>query len=165
MPGITKHCGGYAESVTPDIWGDWVVSPPQLGAYTLDIDFAGFRPNATTAEADDDDAPPPDRTATADSWLPPAAPAAGRVHNEMSATPAPAPPFRLGKSYAIYANESLTAWGGNAVLGDDGLCVDDVVGLACESVDCIGESRLEPARKAIESGQNRIHFLVVISAS
>jgi hypothetical protein len=120
MPGITKHCGGYAESVTPDIWGDWVVSPPQLGAYTLDIDFAGFRPNATTAEADDDAAPPPDHTATAGSWLPPAAPVAGRVHDAMPATSAPPPPFRLGKSYAIYANESLTAWGGNAVLGDDG---------------------------------------------
>ena len=38
-----------------------------------------------------------------------------------SSDSASAPPFDLGKSYAIYANASLTAWGGNAVLGDDSL--------------------------------------------
>lgn len=30
------------------------------------------------------------------------------------------PPFTFGKSYAAYANASLTTWGGNAVEGDDG---------------------------------------------
>ena len=29
--GIHQHCGGYAESRTPDIWGEWVLSPPQCG--------------------------------------------------------------------------------------------------------------------------------------
>ena len=106
MQNITKHCGGYAESVTPDLWGDWVVSPPQRGAYTLDIDFAGF--SNTTAGAGGDDA-----AAASPAWRrPPAVP--------RSSDSASAPPFELGKSYAIYANASLTAWGGNAVLGDDG---------------------------------------------
>jgi hypothetical protein len=30
--GIHKHCGGYAESRTPDLWGEWSLSPPQCGA-------------------------------------------------------------------------------------------------------------------------------------
>lgn len=48
MPGIRKHCGGYAESSTPDIWGRWTVSPPQCGAYTLDVDhFAGLGGEST----------------------------------------------------------------------------------------------------------------------
>ena len=43
MPNIHKHCGGYAESVTPNIWGEWTLSPPQCGAYTLDVDnFVGL---------------------------------------------------------------------------------------------------------------------------
>eukprot|EP01043_Picozoa_sp_COSAG02_P006347 COSAG02_NODE_179_length_31090_cov_49.813785_38_plen_569_part_00 len=50
--GIHKHCGGYAESRTPDIWGDWVLSPPQCGAYTLDVDaFVGLESRAEVQEA------------------------------------------------------------------------------------------------------------------
>ena len=52
MPGIHTHCGGYAESITPDLWGDWDLSPPQCGAYTLDIDaFVGLQPTTTTVAA------------------------------------------------------------------------------------------------------------------
>ena len=51
LPGIHAHCGGYAESVTPDIWGAWDLSPPQCGAYTLDIDgFVGLEPTATAGD-------------------------------------------------------------------------------------------------------------------
>ena len=96
MPGIHKHCGGYAESEGVDIWGRWTVSPPQIGAYTLDIDFAGL--NNSDAEA------PPDQ--------PPRVPPTSRSANL---------PFKLGRSYAAYANATLTSWGGNAVAGDDGL--------------------------------------------
>ena len=102
MPGIHAHCGGYAESTSADIWGDWVVSAPQRGAYTLDIDFAGLRPNGTV----------------------PASAGAGGEHNWAAAPAPPAnatAPLKLGRSHAAYANESLTSWGGNAVLGDDGL--------------------------------------------
>jgi hypothetical protein len=50
MPNIHKHCGGYAESVTPNIWGEWKLSPPQCGAYTLDVDdFVGLGPAAPAA--------------------------------------------------------------------------------------------------------------------
>eukprot|EP01048_Picozoa_sp_COSAG05_P003418 COSAG05_NODE_156_length_15696_cov_359.955440_19_plen_236_part_00 len=53
MLGIHKHCGGYAESLTPDIWGGWSLSPPQCGAYTLDIEaFVGLTgPTAATGGA------------------------------------------------------------------------------------------------------------------
>ena len=45
MPNIHKHCGGYAESISPDLWGGWRLSPPQCGAYTLDVDnFVGLKP-------------------------------------------------------------------------------------------------------------------------
>jgi len=30
-------------------------------------------------------------------------------------------PFNFGRSYPAYMNESLTSWGGNVILGDDGL--------------------------------------------
>jgi hypothetical protein len=106
MPGISSHCGGFAESTSTDIWGDWVLSPPQIGAYTLDIDFAGLHPNRTalpaTSEDGDDD--------STKAWQLPRQPLRGV-----------ASPLRLGRSFAAYANASLTSWGGNAVKGDDGL--------------------------------------------
>ena len=136
MPGITKHCGGYAESVTPDLWGDWIVSPPQRGAYTLDIDFAGFS-NTTTGTGGDDAA------AASPAWRrPPAAP--------RSSDSASAPPFDLGKSYAIYANASLTAWGGNAVLGDDGSY--HLYTSACVPLRSLDRSQLGPERERLAAG-------------
>ena len=45
-------CCGYAESRTADIWGEWVLSPPQCGAYTLDIDaFVGLEPTSGAGAA------------------------------------------------------------------------------------------------------------------
>jgi hypothetical protein len=102
MPGIHTHCGGYAESVTPDIWGDWNLSPPQCGGYTLDIvAFVGLESTTTVAAA----APP--------RLLAPAPPPSISPCNRT-------PPYIYGKSYPAFASENLTSWGGNAVAGDDG---------------------------------------------
>ena len=115
MPGIASHCGGYAESTSTDIWGDWVVSAPQLGAYTLDIDFAGLHPNHTAAPASSEGG---DDDNSAVAWQLSRVPRGGA---DAAAPPAATGPMKLGKSFAAYANESLASWGGNAVLGDDGL--------------------------------------------
>ena len=233
LPGIHEHCGGYAESATPDIWGDWTVSPPQCGAYTLNIEeFTGLGPSPAPAAARDREAVGTTAGPTAgecgkvtihhtrgcwndSSWsvnstapspilptyvralsrsqlsleacaaacneasLPvagvaasahcfcgtaadlftPAAAALARPKAECVDTPcdgnpaerecggqgrmlaydyscsvpptpppppSPAPPctrpppFKFGRSYPAFANESLTSWGGNAVRGDDG---------------------------------------------
>ena len=83
------------------MFGRWVARSPQYGAYSKEIDFAGGLPNA---------AGPADELSAA--WAAPPPPPPG---------PGPAPPFKLGRSWAVYANETLAAWGGNALLGDDGL--------------------------------------------
>jgi len=91
---VDKWCGGYAESVTADLWGKWEVRSPQYGAYSKDIDFA---PHGTTSKRDP------------------------TVSFPAGLLGSPSAPYKLGRSYAAYMNESLTSWGGNVIEDDDGL--------------------------------------------
>eukprot|EP01047_Picozoa_sp_COSAG01_P047191 COSAG01_NODE_4486_length_4982_cov_12.700799_2_plen_275_part_00 len=97
MPGIHSHCGGFAESTSTDIWGEWVVSAPQRGAYTLDIDFAGLPGNRTVLSATNGKGGTGGGDDSTASWQLPRRPPRGGAVAPPNTAP---PPLKLGKSHA-----------------------------------------------------------------
>ena len=91
---VDKWSGGYAESAGPDLWSGWTARSPQFGAYSKEINLVRHGSNASLVDEFESVA----RGAGTD----------------------PAPPFKLGRSWPAFLNESLTSWGGNAVADDDG---------------------------------------------
>ena len=84
---VDKWSGGYAESSSTQLFGPWTAHSPQHGAYSKDLFLVRHRSNHSLQHASPPRPP---------SGSPPA-------------------PFKLGRTWPVYMNESLTSWGGNAL--------------------------------------------------